>query len=185
MTHHTTTWRTGMSVRSMARTAIFTALLAVMSQIAIPLPMVPINLGLLAVYLAALLLTRREALWSVCLFLMLGAIGVPVFAGFRGGPEALVGKTGGYLLGYVLTAGVVASLAPRAASAWQRAAACALGLLCCLVPGTLWFMLLTGLSLPVSLGYTVWPFLPGDAIKIAIAAMAAPQLKSALRRVGG
>ena len=50
---------------------------------------------------------------------------------------------------------------------------------------TLWFMLLTGLSLPVSLGYTVWPFLPGDAIKIAIAAMAAPQLKSALRRAGG
>ena len=61
MTHHTTTWRTGMSVRSMARTAIFTALLAVMSQIAIPLPMVPINLGLLAVYLAALLLTRSTA----------------------------------------------------------------------------------------------------------------------------
>ena len=67
--------------KQMAQCAMFTALLAVCSQIAIPLPLVPINLALFAVYLAAFLLDRRYALLSVGLYLMLGEVGLPVFAG--------------------------------------------------------------------------------------------------------
>ncbi len=166
----------------MAQCAMFTALLAVYSQIAVPLPMVPVNLALLAVYLAAFLLDRRWALLSVSLYLMLGAVGLPVFAGFQGGPAALFGKTGGFLLGYLCTAAIAASMRLWAGTFAKRCLACALGLLGCYVPGTLWFMLVTGLSLPLSLGYCVYPFLPGDAVKIALAAFLAPRLRSALRR---
>lgn len=167
----------------MAQTGMFTALLAVCSQIAVPLPMgVPINLALLAVYMAAFLLPRRQALLSVSLFLLLGAAGLPVFANFQGGPAALFGKTGGYLLGYLGTAAVVSVLSPWADSLWKRCLAAALGMLACYVPGTAWFMLLTNLSLPVSLGYCVWPFLPGDALKIIAAALLAPRLQRALSR---
>lgn len=169
--------------KQMAQCAMFTALLAVCSQIAIPLPMVPINLALFAVYLAAFLLDRRYALLSVGLYLMLGAVGLPVFAGFQGGPAALFGKTGGYLLGYLCTAAVVTLLRPWADTFAKRCLACALGLLGCYVPGTLWFMLVTQLSLPVSLGYCVYPFLPGDAVKIALAALLVPKLQGALQRI--
>lgn len=167
----------------MARTGLFVALLAVCSQIAIPLPMgVPINLALLAVYLAAFLLPGRQALIAVSLYLLLGAVGLPVFANFQGGPAALFGRTGGYLLGYLGTAAVVSVLKPWADSFLKRCLALVLGLLACYVPGTAWFMLLTHLSLPVSLGYCVWPFLPGDALKIAAAALLAPRLDKALSR---
>ena len=140
--------RAGSDVKKLALTGLMTALLAVFSQIAIPLPMVPINLALLAVYLAAFLLDRRGALISVALFLMLGAMGLPVFANFQGGPSALFGKTGGYLIGYLCTAAAVASLRPWADSFWKRCLVCLAGLLACYVPGTAWFMLLTNLGFP-------------------------------------
>ena len=169
--------------RQMAQCAMLTALLAVCSQISIPLPMVPINLALFAVYLGAFLLDRRYALLSVGLYLMLGAVGLPVFAGFQGGPAALFGKTGGYLLGYLCTAAVVTVMRPWADTFVKRCLICALGLLGCYVPGTLWFMLVTQLSLPVSLGYCVYPFLPGDAVKIALAALLIPKLQGALQLI--
>jgi biotin transport system substrate-specific component len=169
--------------KQMAQCAMFTALLAVCSQIAIPLPLVPINLALLAVYLAAFLLDRRYALLSIALYLMLGAAGLPVFTGFQGGPAALFGKTGGFLLGYLCTAAIVTVMRPWADTFARRCLACTLGLLGCYVPGTLWFMLVTRLSLAVSLGYCIYPFLPGDAVKVALATLLVPKLQGALQRI--
>ncbi len=176
--------RSGWTIMEMTRTALFTAALAVFSQIAVPMPGgVPINLALLAVYLAAFVLDRRGALTAVGLYLLLGAVGVPVFAQFRGGPDALVGPTGGYLLGYLFTAAAVGLLRPWADTFVKRALACLAGLLCCYVPGTLWFMSQAGMSLQQSLTYCVYPFIPGDILKILAAASAAPQLRAALSRV--
>ena len=136
----------GLRIGEISRTALFASLLAVCSQIAIPLPMIPVNLGLLAVYYAGLLLKGKEALLSVCLFLLMGAVGVPVFAGFRGGPAVLFDKTGGYLLGYLATVAIVSLLRPWAATFWKKSLACFLGMICCYALGTAWFMYLTGLS---------------------------------------
>ena len=86
------------------------ALIAVASQIAIPLAMVPINLALLAVFMTGFLLEKRWALTSVMVYLLIGAVGLPVFSGLRGGPQHLVGPTGGYLIGYLLSAGIVSAL---------------------------------------------------------------------------
>lgn len=174
----------GWTITEMTRAALFTAALAVFSQIAVPLPGgVPINLALLAVYLAAFTLEKRSALAAVVLYLLLGAVGVPVFAQLRGGPAALVDKTGGYLVGYLFTAAAVAMLRPWADTFFKRAVACTVGLLCCYVPGTLWFMAQTGLSLQLSLTYCIYPFIPGDIIKIIAAASAAPRLREAISRI--
>lgn len=171
------------STRQMIDAALMTTLLAVCSQIAVPLPLVPINLALLAVYLCALVLNGRWALISVGLYLLMGTLGLPVFAGFRGGPSALFGATGGYLLGYLCAVAVIVPLVPWASTLWRRALICALGLLACYVPGTLWLMLMTGRALPQVLPLAVYPFLPGDFLKIAMAASMAPKLRTALRRV--
>lgn len=170
------------NTRGMVMAALFTALLAVFSQVSVPMVPVPLNLGLLAVYLCALALSPRWALISVGLFLLMGAAGLPVFAGFRGGPAALFGPTGGYLLGYVFAAGLIAVLRDKADTLAGRIAVLALGLLACYIPGTLWLMLLTGRTAAEALPLAVYPFLPGDAVKIIAAAVAGPRLREALRR---
>lgn len=169
--------------RGMVLAALFAALLAVFSQLAVPMVPVPINLGLLAVYLCALALEPRWALISVGLYLAMGAVGLPVFAGFRGGPAALLGPTGGYLLGYVCAAGLIAALRDKADSLAGRLGILTLGLLACYIPGTLWLMMLTGRTAAEALPLAVYPFLPGDAVKIITAAMLAPKLRKALKRV--
>lgn len=151
--------------------AFFAALLAVCSQIQIPLPMIPINLALFAVYLAATVLGSKRGTLAVLVFLILGIIGVPVFAGFKGGPAVLFGKTGGYLAGYLFTAFFTGFLCEQFGyQFWKLCLFMAIGLLTCYVFGTIWFMKLSGNPLALSLSYCVLPFLPGDAVKIGLAA---------------
>ena len=189
MNQHTSTVQSR-SLRSSAQlywmllSALMIAIIVVASQIVIPLPMVPINLGLLAVYLCALALEPRWALISVGLYLVMGAVGLPVFAGFRGGPAALFGPTGGYLLGYVCAAALIAAFKERADSLFGRVLLLVLGMLSCYIPGTLWLMMLTGRTAAEALPLAVYPFLPGDAVKIIAAAMLAPKLREALKRIG-
>lgn len=177
--------RVGMDrdLKSLVMGALMTALLAICSQLTIPLQPIPINLALLAVYLAAFLLNGRGALISVGVYLLLGAFGLPVFANFKAGLPALVGPTGGYLMGYLFTAAIITTLKPWATSVYKRCLVMALGLLACYVPGTAWFMMLNRMSLQVSLGYCVYPFLPGDAVKILLAALLAPRLREAIARI--
>ena len=93
------------NVRRMVLCAMFTALVAVCSQIAVPMPWgVPINLALFAVYMAGTMLGPVWGTASQVVFIALAAIGVPVLANFQGGPSAIFGKTGGYAIGYILTA---------------------------------------------------------------------------------
>jgi biotin transport system substrate-specific component len=167
----------------LALPAVFAALLAAASQVAVPMIPVPVNAALLVVYLAGLTLPPRGALQAVGLYLLLGAAGLPVFSGFRGGPQALLGPTGGYLLGYFLAAGLVSLLRGRATTFPKRLAACLAGLLACYLPGTLWLMSLTGRALAEALPLAVLPFLPGDALKILAAALISPRLDGALRRL--
>ena len=88
--------------------ALFTALTAVCSQISIPMPWgVPVNLALFAVYLAGAMLGAVWGSVSLLAFLALAAFGVPVLAGFQGGPAAVFGPTGGYVIGYLAAALVV------------------------------------------------------------------------------
>ena len=83
-----------LTIRKMANIAIFAALVAVFSQISIPIGPVPINLALLAVFAAGGMLSAAEAVFAVLLFLALGGAGLPVFAGFNAGLGALAGPTG-------------------------------------------------------------------------------------------
>ena len=164
---YTTTHR---RIRRMILCALFAALTAVCSQIAIPLPWgVPVNLALFAVYLAGALLGPVWGTASQLVYLVLAAVGVPVLAGLGGGPAVLFGRTGGYVIGYLLAALLTGTLAPRGASARRLAGAMAAGCLGCYALGTVWFMAITGISLWQSLALCVLPFLPGDAAKIALA----------------
>lgn len=139
--------------------------------------MVPINLALFAVHLAAANLGAKYGGLSMLVYVLLGLTGAPVFTGFSGGAGVLFGKTGGYILGYILSALVTGFLCRK----WGRkfgwmCGAMTIGVAACYAFGTAWFMMITGTPLLASLFYCVLPFLPGDAVKILLASFLARRL---------
>ena len=171
--------------RNLVLAALLTALTAVCSQIQIPLPMVPINLALFAVHLAGALLGAKWGALSMTAYALLGVVGAPVFAGFSSGPAVLFGKTGGYILGYILCALLVGLISRRIGyTARGLVIAMVAGVAACYVFGTIWFMVITEMNLQMSLTYCVLPFLPGDAVKIALATLLALRLRKPLQAMG-
>ena len=169
----------------MVLSALMAALTAICSQIQIPLPMIPINLALFAVHLSGALLGPTYGILSMIVYVLLGVIGIPVFVGFKAGPATLFGRTGGYILGYVLCAFVVGCLVRRFGKRFSvLCLSMAAGLAVCYVFGTAWFMFLTHMDLITSLAYCVIPFLPGDAVKILLAAFLTLRLGPQLERMG-
>ena len=172
-------------LHKMVGCALFAALTAVCSQLAIPMPWgVPINLALFAVYMAGTMLGPVWGAASQLVYLLLAAVGVPVMAGMQGGPTVLLGKTGGYAIGYILTALITALLSKvLGRKFWALCVAMVVGCAACYVLGTIWFMVLTGLDLPTSLTYCVIPYLPGDVIKIVLASLLTIQLDKRMPKI--
>lgn len=178
---------TRFSTRELAVVAMSAALLSVCAWLSIPAP-VPFTLQTFAVCFIAAVFGPRLGLWSVLCYLLLGAVGAPVFAGFKGGLAALLGPTGGYLAGFLLTALCVGLAADRLG---RRPAvlllSMALGLVLCYAFGTAWFMLVYSRSTgPIALGAAlsrcVLPYLLPDAIKLCLAAFLAGRLGPILRK---
>ena len=170
------------AVKQTVLTAMFAALIAVCSIVSIPVGEVPITLQTFGVCLAAAMLGWKRGVLSVLVYLLLGAVGVPVFSGMTGGVGKLAGPTGGYIIGFLLTALLVGFAAQR----WQRRAlplslAMALGVLACYAVGTVWFMVVTHTGLGESLLLCVVPFLIPDAVKIAAAVILSNRLSKILR----
>ena len=172
------------STKTLAMCAAFAALTAICSQIQIPLAVIPINLALFSVHLCALLMRKQYAALSMMVYLLMGLVGLPVFAGFQGGAGVLFGRTGGYIIGYVASASLTALIVEKWGRAWWKAAlAIVAGVAACYLFGTLWYMALTKSPLWLSLTYCVFPFLPGDAVKLALAVALAARLEKPLRQV--
>ncbi|MCH5287810.1 MAG: biotin transporter BioY [Christensenellaceae bacterium] len=170
--------------KSLVLCALFAALTAVCSQIQIPLGVIPVNLALFSVHLCALLMKKHYAALSMTVYLLMGLAGLPVFTGFQGGAGVLFGRTGGYIIGYVASAFLTALIVEKWGRAWWQAAlAIVAGVAACYLFGTLWFMALTKSPLWLSLTYCVFPFLPGDAVKLALAVALASRLERPLRNV--
>jgi len=173
------------NTRLLTLSALLCALLCVLAQIQIPLPPVPVSLSLLAVHLCGALLGSRWGAAAVGCYVFLGAVGVPVYAGFGGGVSVLFGPTGGFLLGYIPCALAVGMLSQRLGfSRRQLCLSMAAGTLLCYAAGAAWFMLVTGSTLWGCLTACVLPFIPGDMIKIALAAALCLRLQKPLRSAG-
>lgn len=158
------------------------ALIAICSWIPIPLT-VPITLQTMGVCLAASLLGWKRGTIATLVYILLGAIGVPVFAGFTGGFAILMGSTGGYIIGFIFTALIVGFVSDKFnGKLVPLVISMVIGILVCYVFGTAWFAIVYArtnapASLMTILGWCVFPFLIPDAVKIMIAAIVTNRVK--------
>jgi len=165
----------------MVYSSIMASLMAVGAYIAIPVGPVPIVLQNLFVMLAALLLGRRWGFISVCVYLLAGAVGLPVFAGGTGGLGKFVGPTGGYLIGFALAAYCIGTISEKGkGNIIIDVAAMIIGTIIIYAVGVSWLKIVTGISLTKSISVGMLPFLLGDALKIAAAVPIAKALRPML-----
>ncbi|MFR5875442.1 MAG: biotin transporter BioY [Eubacterium sp.] len=158
------------------------ALIAICSWISIPLPTVPITLQTMGVVLIASLFGAKRGMIATVIYIVLGAIGVPVFSEFSGGIGVLTGPTGGYIIGFIFTAIIVGITADKTNKLWALILSMVAGILVCYAFGTAWFAYVYAKTsgaqpLMTILGWCVFPFLLPDAVKIVIAAILTNRLK--------
>lgn len=182
----TTSGTAKMRTVDMAYIAIFAVLIAVCSWISVPAT-VPFTLQTFGVFLAVGVLGGKRGTLAVLVYLLLGVVGVPVFAGFAGGIGCLVGSTGGYIIGFLFSALVMWAMERLLGKKqWVLAISMVLGLLVCYAFGTVWFMQVyaktTGeIGLMTALGWCVIPFIIPDLIKIALALVTCKRLAAAIK----
>ena len=170
-----------MKAKNMALCGLFTAILTVCAWISIPVGDMVITLQTFAVFLTLGLLGGKNGTVTMLVYLLLGAVGAPVFSGFRGGLGALLGTTGGYLFGFMLTCLAYWLLTSFQNSPVMRLIAMALGLVLCYGCGSWWYMtryLDSGaITLGLVLARCVLPYLIPDAVKLGLAWLLTGRLK--------
>ena len=175
-----------LNVLDLAYIGAFAALMAVCSWISIPTT-VPFTLQTFGIFVAVGTLGGKRGSLSVLIYLLLGAIGIPVFAGFQGGLGIVLGNTGGYIIGFLLSAlfmwGMEKILGKKT---WVLALSMVLGLLICYAFGTVWFMLVYAknvgeIGLWTALGWCVFPFIIPDLVKIALALLICKRLAKVIK----
>lgn len=172
-----------MSTRQMTLTAMLTALLCILGPVTLPVGPVPLSLTTAALMLIALLLGPGRACVCCGVYLGIGMAGVPVFSGFTGGLGALLGPTGGFLLGYLpMTA--LCGLSARTKGRMRQFVALASGTGVLYLIGTAWYAWQAGVSIPAALGVCVLPFLPGDALKTTAVLTGGNAVRARLKRAG-
>ena len=171
-----------MKTLDMVYIALFACLMAICSWISVP-GEVPFTLQTMGVFLAIGLLGGKRGTLAVLVYILMGAVGLPVFSGFTGGIGKLVGVTGGYIVGFLASALVMWAMeALLGRKKWVLAVSMVVGLLICYAFGTAWFMVLYtsskgAITLGAVLGMCVIPYIIPDAIKIAVALLLTNILK--------
>lgn len=175
-------------LRSMVFCALFAALIGASAWIPpIPAGVISITFQTLAVYLTAGVLPLRWSFTATLLYLMLGAIGFPVFSGGQGGVGILFGATGGYLIGF-LAISLTVGLGVRylGSAPWKLALSMGAGTLICYLIGSIWYCLqFTAQNSTISFGMVltlcVLPFLLPDLLKILLAVFIVCRLRKQIK----
>ncbi|MCI8937526.1 MAG: biotin transporter BioY [Lachnospiraceae bacterium] len=176
-----------MNTKNLALIGLMSAVLCILGPISLPIPIspVPISLGMLGVYLTVYILGMKKGTISVCIYLLLGLVGLPVFTAFGSGIGKVLGPTGGYLLGYIFIALIFGFFIDK----WKTNQVfiflgMILGTAVCYLLGTAWLAKQGGMSFAAALAAGVLPFIPGDLAKIVLTMLVAAPVRGALWKAG-
>ena len=178
------------NTRNLVLCAMCAAITCILAPLSIPMAGgVPISLATFAVMLAGVLLGGSLGAISQLIYVLLGAVGLPVFAGWTGGLGNILGMTGGYIIGYIPCAWLTGLIYKKFGSKAKKSVkilfmvlGMVAGTIALYVIGTAWFMFVTGMNLTSSLAACVIPFIPGDFIKMAAVVLISLPLEAAIRK---
>jgi len=165
--------------------AIGAALIAICSWISIPAT-IPFTMQTFAVFCIIDFIGGKKGCISILVYILLGAIGIPVFSGFTGGIGVLFGTTGGYIIGFIFIALSYWAMTNYLGFGLSiRIISLIIGLVVCYIFGTAWFMILythrnENIALSTALGWCVIPFIIPDLIKLALAITISSRIKKLL-----
>ncbi len=168
---------------SLTLTALFAVITVICSWIQIPAP-IPFTMQTFAVFLSFCLLGGKLGLASTGVYILLGAVGLPVFHGFTGGIGILAGTTGGYIIGFLVMGLIYLLITKKAGEKpLAKAAALTVGLIACYICGTLWYTFVAGngTGLAAAVITCVLPFIVPDSIKLALAVFLSEKLKKHIK----
>ncbi len=152
---------------SITFTALFTAIICVTAQISFATPTVPITLQILGVCLCGYTLSIKQSLAAVVTYLLMGAVGLPVFSNFRGSVQILLGPAGGFLFGFIILA-FFCSLAKSCKTTLFKIILSGVGLLICHIVGVLQYSIVTGNGIRVSFLSSSLPFILKDTALVLV-----------------
>lgn len=170
-------------IHRMSLIALFTALMCILAPISIPVGSVPITLANLVVFLSILLLGTKDGTLSCLAYILIGVLGLPVFSNFTSGLGVVLGPTGGYIFGYILTCLVSGIFVEKCRNKKIRILGLLLGLVISYLVGTLWYSYITKMDFFVSLLVCVVPFVIIDIVKIVIALLLSDMIVKRLNKV--
>ncbi|NLP17277.1 MAG: biotin transporter BioY [Clostridiales bacterium] len=169
------------TTKKLIMTGMFTSIISVMSQIIIPIQPIPFSLSFLAIFLTGFLLEPKYAFLSTLTYILLGAFGLPVFAGLKGGLHVLTGMTGGFIVAYPIMA-LITSISYQLSLRIKSTVfnkniyriviqtfGMIISILICYLMGTLWFSYTSGATIAYSISVCVVPFIAFDLLKILLA----------------
>ncbi len=189
MTTVTTAAASRSKTYDMVYIAVFAVLMAICSWISIPMA-VPFTLQTFGVFLAVGVLGGKRGTLAIVVYVLLGAIGIPVFAGFTGGIGIILSNTGGYIIGFIFSALAMWAMETLLGKkTWVLAVSMIAGLIICYAFGTVWFMYVYGknmgaVGVATVLGWCVIPFIIPDIVKIVLALALSKRLAGVLRGLG-
>ena len=171
-----------LSTKNLSLMALMSALLCLLAPISIPIGPVPITLSIFIIYIISYILDANSALISVFIYLLMGIVGLPVFAGYKSGLGVILGPSGGYLISYL----VVVYISSYYNNKYYYNKILQLlfmfiALILCYVCGTIWFSIFKKMTFIESLFICVFPFIITDVIKIIAACMLGNEIRKRLR----
>ncbi len=174
-------------IYSIVTCAVVTALFCIFAPMSVPIGPVPISLTNLVLYFSIFILGTKGTLTSYVVYMLLGLVGLPVFSGFQGGPAKLVGPTGGYLVGFILTiiiAGIFFEKSSQKYKLPMTFLGMVLGTIAVYFFGTVWFVLQMKCEVGYALSVCVFPFVLVDVAKMIIAIAVGVPVRKALVKAG-
>ena len=170
------------NIRNMTVTALVTAVVCVLGPIVIPTAPIPFSLQVFSVFLAVCVLGAKRGTVAIALYLLIGAVGVPVFAGFAGGAARFVAPAGGFLVGFIPLAVISGIFIDRFPDRpLVQFAGMLIGLAVLYAFGTAWLIALTKFPLEKALKAAVYPFVAIDCAKAVLAIIVGRAVKKRIK----
>ncbi len=169
-----------MNTKELTLIGVMVAFIVASAQISIPLGPVPFTLQTMVILTSGLVLGSKKGFISVLIYILLGAVGLPVFANFNGGVGAIFAQTGGFIMSFPIMAFVAGKVTEITSNKLMRYVGCIVGVLINFTVGCGYFMFITKMDLKTSLSYTVLPFMFTTAVQIIFAVKLSEKLKEIL-----